>query len=278
MGLVDHRLQHVQGIGRHIVDVAGRREGIGAAGEQLDPVHAALSVLAYGRAPFLGRGDPNACERIDRNVGCDGRAPDDAASRHFEARSVEAAFIDGIAHLDIGEAIAVRAHVARRGEARPQVGLQVMDRDQGRGLPRHTGLRVVEHVRMRVDQAREHGGLAEIDHLRIVGDFHLRGGPDLAEALALQNQHLIGQHLAACAVEQATGADRHHAGGRRALIGAAFRPEARLRSGSPPGRACSAFLRPHRRRKRGRDANANCGRFQRGFASHRNFLPYLKFL
>src|SRR5262249_41298710 len=109
MGLVDRRLQHIQRIGRHIVDVAGRRERIGAAGEQLDPIRSALSVLAYGRAAFLSIADPVACQRIDWNVGCNSRAPDDAASRHLEARSVEATFIDGIAHLDIGIAVAVRA-------------------------------------------------------------------------------------------------------------------------------------------------------------------------
>ncbi len=157
-----------------------------------------------------------------------------------------------------------RVKPARRSACRLWIAIEV---EAPRDMPGFGG---VEHVRVRVDQAGQHGGLAEIDHLRVRRDLHLRLGPDIGDALALQHHHLVGQHLAALAVEQAAGADRHHAGGRCALKGATFRPEARLCSGSSPGSGRSPLLRPHCGRERGRDPNANCGRFQRGCVSHRN--------
>jgi hypothetical protein len=180
--------------------------GIGAAGIELDPIDAALDVLAHRRARIVLRVHPRAHQRI-RGRGCGGCAtPGNGAARYLEPRTIDAALVDGVADVDVGVAVAVRAHVARRGEARVQVGLQVMDRNEGRGLPRHAGLGIVEHVGVGVDQAGQDGGLAEIDHARIRRNPDLRLRADLGDALAREQHDLIGPELAAPAVEQTAGA------------------------------------------------------------------------
>ena len=146
MGFIDQRLQDRQRIGRHIVDVAGRREGIGPTRKQLDPIDAALDVLAHRRAALFGRGDAHAGQWVHRDSGRNCGSPDDAAARHHEPRAFEAALVDGVAHLHVGVAVAMRAHVTRCGEARAQVSLQIVDGDQRRGLPRHARPRIVEHM------------------------------------------------------------------------------------------------------------------------------------
>ena len=69
--------------------------------------------------------------------------------------------------VDVAVAVAVRAHVARRGEARAQIGLHVLDGDQHGAFRRPVGPARVEHVRVRVDQAGQHRRLAEVDHLQL---------------------------------------------------------------------------------------------------------------
>ena len=186
------------------------------------------------------------------------RSPHDPASRDPVSRPVDKALIDGVADIDVAIAIAVRAHVARRGKARPQIGLKVLQGDKRRGLPRHAGLRRVEHVGVGVDQAGQHRRLAEIDHLRARGNFNLALRPDIGDALAIEHHHLVGPHFAALAVEQLAGADRHDAGRRHALVGAAVGPVAGRRPRAAPR---PALLRLERRRQR-RDRDHS---IERGF-------------
>jgi hypothetical protein len=93
-------------------------------------------------------------------------APYDAKRRHLIPRTVEQARIDGVADLDITVAVAVRAHVSRRSEPCAQVGLRVLHRDEHRRFRGPFRTTRVEHMRVRIDKARQHGCLAEIDHLR----------------------------------------------------------------------------------------------------------------
>jgi hypothetical protein len=163
----------------------------------------------------------------------------------------DAALVDGVADVDIAVAIAVGAHVARRREAGLQVGLQVLHGDERRGLPRHAGTRRVEHVRMGVDHSRQHRRLAEIDHPGAGGNLELRLRPDIGDALALQQHHLLRQHLAGLAVEQLAGADRHHLRRRHTFIGGAVGSVARRRARAAPRLGGPRpFLRERRNHKR----------------------------
>ena len=72
----------------------------------------------------------------------------------------------GVADLDVAVAVAVRAHVTRRREARAQVCLRVLHGDEHRAFRRRFRSARVEHVRVRVDQAGEDRRLTEIDDAR----------------------------------------------------------------------------------------------------------------
>ena len=82
--------------------------------------------------------------------------------------------IDGVADRpDVAVAIAVGAHVARRGEARARrLFLHVLDGEQHGGFGRfRRACARIEHVGMRVDQTGKNGALAQIDHFGSRGEF-----------------------------------------------------------------------------------------------------------
>ena len=93
-------------------------------------------------------------------------------------------------------------------EAGVQIGLQVLNGDEHRSLGAHARRTRVVHVRVRVDEARQHGRLAEIDHRHAGRNPHLTFGADLRDALAGDEHDLLRQHAAADAVEQTAGANR----------------------------------------------------------------------
>jgi hypothetical protein len=131
----------------------------------------------------------------------------------------------------------------------------------------------VEHVGVGVDHSRQHRRLAEIDHLGAGGNLELRFRPDIGDALALQQYHLLREHLAGLAVEQLAGADSHDLRRRRTFIGGTLAPEARRRPCAPPWSSGPCpFLRPQRGRKCGRSQQSHHRRFQSGSASHRVIL------
>jgi hypothetical protein len=200
-----------------------------------------LDVLAHRRTGVLFAMHPHARERTSRGR-TGGARPDDAAPRHLEARAIDTAFVDGLAHVDIGVAVAVRTHVARRREAGAQVGLQIVHGDERRGLARRAGLGIVEHVGVGVDQPGQHGRATEVDHLRVGRDLDLRRLAHLDDALALYQERLVGQHPAGDAVEQASGADCDGGGQRTALIAAAVAAEAGWRARPAPWRAGTGLL------------------------------------
>ena len=236
MGFIDQRLQHRQRIGHDVAHLARRRERIGTRRIELDPIRALADLIAHRRACLIGRRHDRGGERIVRpRIRCTG--PDDPARRHLHPRSVDQALVEGVPHIDVGIAVAVARHVAQRGETRAQIGLRVLDRDHRRHLARDAVLGVVEDVRMGVDQPRQHRLARQVDDLGACGNPHLRGGPDLADALAVDQHHLVGQHLAGVAVEQAAGADRDRARRFGTFQRAAVDPETRLRTCAPPGHA-----------------------------------------
>ena len=94
-------------------------------------------LLAHGRTRLVHGAHDGAGERIFRDARNRRRsAPDDAERRDLISRTVEAALVDRVADLDVRIAVAVRAHVARGGEARAQVGLRILHGDQQRLLRR----------------------------------------------------------------------------------------------------------------------------------------------
>ena len=119
--------------------------------------------------------------------------------------------VDGVADRDVAVSVAVRAHISRGGEARPQIGLHVLDGDQHGRFGCSVRLARVEHVRVRVDQAGQHGRLAQVDHLRARRNLDLGLRSDFGDPLTRKEHHLLRQHLAGLAVEHAAGADRDHA-------------------------------------------------------------------
>jgi len=128
----------------------------------------------------------------------------------------------------------VRAHVARRSEARAEIRLQVVDGDERRGLARHAGFRVVEHMCVRIDQTGQHRCPTEINDLSSSWNFDLRFGPDFRDPLALQKDDLFRQHLAALAVEQSACPNGDHLSRRSAFDHTTVGSHAGRWSGSPP--------------------------------------------
>ena len=173
--------------------------------------------------------------------------------------------------VDVAVAVAVRAHVARRGEAGPQVGLQVLDGDERRALAWSCfGRRVLN---MCVCASMRPGSTVAWPRSMTctpagIRDLTLRA--DVGDALAVHEHDLLRQHLAAVAVEQAAGADGDRARGRRTLQDAALGPHARLRAGEPP-RALRRLAR--RRRWRLREYRARQERRLLQRLTQRGILP-----
>ena len=208
--------------------------------------------------------DDGARQRVWRRSRRSG-APHDAERRDLVARPVYAPFVDRVPDLDVAVAVAVRRHVARRRHARPQIRLQVLDRDQHRRFRRRRRPARVEHVRVRVDQPGQDGGSSEVDDLRAGGDRDARLGADLRDAIAVHDDHLPGLHHAGAAVEQSSGADRQDGRRRRTLVEDAVGADARRLAGAAPRR--SHRLQSLRRERRGGRKRGN-GRRQRTCASH----------
>lgn len=69
--------------------------------------------------------------------------------------------------------------------------------------------KAVENVGMTVDQSRQDGRLAKVNHLSSLWNFHLILGPDLDDSIALDQDHLPGRFLTRITVKQASGANGH---------------------------------------------------------------------
>ena len=230
-------------VGERVLVLARGGERVAARREQLDPVGAALDVLADGRARFLRRAHHRAGQWILRTVRRRG-APRDSTAGDLEPGPVESPFVDGVANLDVGVAVAVGTHVARGGEARFQVSLQVLDGDERGGLSRHAGPGRVEHVGMRVNQAGKDRRLRQVDHLGAGRYPDLAFRSDLRDAFALNQHDLAREQLPGVAVEQTAGTDRDHPRGWRTLDDAALGGDTGRRTRAAPGSRRRLHLRP----------------------------------
>ncbi len=107
---------------------------------------------------------------------------------HLHARPEHHARVYRIAQVDGVEA-AARIHVGHGREARQQIGLRARERDVGavgRRAPATIAARV--HVHVRVDHARHHRSVAQVDDARVARDAHVRA--DLGDALAADQDRL----------------------------------------------------------------------------------------
>ena len=90
-------------------------------------------------------------------------------------------------------------------------------------------------MRMRVDQAGQDRGLAQVNDSSSRRNLDLTLRSDIRDSLAQKKHNLVRQHLAVLAVKQAARADRDNFGRRRTFIGANVRwPHARPRTRPPP--------------------------------------------
>ena len=233
MRLVNQRLEDRHRIRGDVLRFAGRRERIGAAGKQLDPIGAALDLFLYGGARLVGRPDDLPFERVFR-CGRGRPAPADAQSRNLKSRAVDASLVDRVANLDVGVSIAMRAHVTGGGESGAQIGLRILDGNDRRFLAALLGSAVVEHVRVRVDHARQNRGPTEVDDFCSTRDFDRALGSHFCNSVAMQQHQLLSQHLTRLAVEQSAGAKRDNSRRGRTLIKASVRSGARLGASSAP--------------------------------------------
>jgi hypothetical protein len=134
----------------------------------------------------------------------------------------------------------------------------------------------VGQVDVTVDQAGKHRLSAQIDDLCARRNLDLCCRPDLGDAFALQQDHLIGQRLAGLAVEQMSGTDRDRFAGCCALVcGAVDRARTGLQTRAPPirkrtGRVLRARVCCEGERRQ--CAKSCC--HQRRFAPHRVVLPF----
>ena len=206
-------------------------------------------LIAHGGAPFVGSANHGAGQGVV-GIGRIGRlvSPNDAAGGNLVAGTVDAAFVDGVADGDVAISVAVRGHVARRGESCVQAGLHVLHGDEHVVFGGAVGLARIEHVRVAVDQSGQHRRAAEVDHLRAGGNFDLRLRSDRGDALAEEKHHLIGQHLAGLAVKHVAGANGDFARGRRAQLDASVGTDAWRRTCSSPRSRGSLTLSPERGR------------------------------
>ena len=153
------------------------------------------------------------------------------------------AFVDRVADLDVRVAVAMRAHVPRGGEAGPQVGLRVLHGDQQRLFRVFRRGALVEHVRVRVDEPRQQGGLAEVDHLNAGRNLHGVFRADIGNPIAGDQHDPAREHLARGAVEQAPRADGDRTRRGNALVHTAVGAGARRRSRAAPRRGRRLHLR-----------------------------------
>ena len=125
---------------------------------------------------------------------------------HLQARAGLPAFVDGVTQLNGGKGKG-RSLVLQRGEARIQVRLGVVQTNIcGAGI---VGLLFLEEVHVAVDQSREDRGAAEIDDSGALRNLHLVGGPNVGNAIPLDDDDLIRKHLSGSRVEQVASANGH---------------------------------------------------------------------
>ena len=187
-----------------------RLEDERAGRRHLDMVDAVVRELAHGCAHRLGSiGNDVRAERfeVQRKRVVSRRRDIQDRSGDQQTRPPDEAALDRFAQLDIGVSAAMRPHHHLRGEA----GVQAL-----RGaVERHHHLMLqpsgrVGQVQVTVNQAREHGRLAQVDHPGAGGNLYAVGGTGVADSLARDEHNLIGDVRARPGIEHAPRANRDH--------------------------------------------------------------------
>ena len=62
---------------------------------------------------------------------------------------------------------------------------------------------------MRVDESGHDGGLAEIEHLRTIGNLYPIGGAHVRDSVSLYQHHLVREKRRGLTVEHSSGAYRN---------------------------------------------------------------------
>ena len=127
--------------------------------------------------------------------------------------------VDRVAQRDVDER-AVRAHVAHRGDARPQgrVGVggaeqRVTRRRAAEEVRRVAVLDRAHQVRVEVDESRQDRGVREVEHVR-AGGTSVGGGENGGDPLAFDHHRAVGVHLAGHHVDEPAGSNQECHDGR----------------------------------------------------------------
>ena len=187
-----------------------------------------IDVLVFGESLVVA-------QRLRVRVVAGGSLVDRLAD-DLHPRPREHAGVDRVADID-GIESAARIHVENGGKAGFKIDLRVRQRDQ-RALGGRVG-RVEIQVDVPVDHARKHGRQTEVEHGRAGGNLQPRA--DFGDALAPDDDHLVGEHPARPGVEQPPRPDRDHLVRRRQE----FPGLRRRRGGSCASRRSLPLLRPH---------------------------------
>ena len=166
---------------------------------------------------------------------------------------------------DVAVARTFGLHVAQRGEAllqRPPRRNRGSCRAQRERRVQNVGVvaalrgifALQKNVRVRIDQAGQHGVFRQIDHRRAGGNLRSRRVGDALDAIAANDDHLIVPRLVGLAVDQRAGTNDRHLRRRRSRLlrdrarSASVRDKSKsrcfMRSPSEPSRDLAAGLSP----------------------------------
>ena len=186
-----------------------------ARGHELDDVGAVLDLIAHRRAALIG----TAAHALDGT--CHGDAlrrhrvligmPARRSNRivgHQHARARNLSGVDGIAQAECK--IVGRPEVAHRGNARLERRLGIVravqhllggeshDAVEPIAIPVWAGL--LRQMHMRIDEPRQQSGIAQIDHLRILGNLEVAA--HRLDFGAGNDHHAVRDQLAGHGIEQ----------------------------------------------------------------------------
>ena len=231
--LVHDRPRLVVGEVHPAVQHAVGGEVIAAVRVVLDPVGPVGRLLAHGETRAV-----HAVHRLDavRHLDLPVAAHDRVHPRRRhgargdeEARPRDLAAVDGALDVHVGVHRPFGLEIAQRGEAVLQGEARVARRENravGDRLVQELrvvrlggGIALQQEVRVRVDEARQHRHLREIDDLRVLRlRLHLGQRTDGADAVTVDEDADVGLYLVGAAVDEATGLDQGRLrprGGRR---------------------------------------------------------------
>src|SRR5712691_115323 len=135
----------------------------------------------------------------------------DSPGRNLHSGSFEKAAVDGIAYVYVAIAFAVSSHVTHGCESRPKGGLRVPYGHKCPGFLCRVhacpGTQAAVNMRMRVDQAGQDCGLTEVNDSSSRWNLNAVSRANFSNFVAVDQHHLIGEHLPGLAIKQVAGTD-----------------------------------------------------------------------